>query len=58
MRNKVTFTKDNFSAIWEKKQERWLLGQIPLKNEKDLTIVFSKICDVDREIAILLEMNI
>jgi hypothetical protein len=54
----VTFTKENFSAIWEKKQERWLLGQIPLKNEKDLTIVFSKICDVDREIAILLEMNI
>jgi hypothetical protein len=44
----VTFTKENFSAIWEKKQEIKLLGEIPLYYYKYVSVIVEKMIELDK----------
>ena len=44
----MTFTKENFSAIWEKKQEIKLLGEIPLYYYKYVSVIVEKMIELDK----------
>jgi len=46
----VTFTKENFSAIWEKKQEIKLLGEIPLYYYKYVSVIVEKMIELEEEL--------